>query len=166
MQPSGAVEKVQPVIGLYFSDRPPVRTPIILRLGSQGIDIPAGEGRYVVRDAYTLPVDADILAIQPHAHYRAKEIVGTATFPDGRSQRVMHIREWDFRWQHVYRLVEPLALPKGTRLSMDTPTTTRPATSATPRCRPSASCGASARRTRWAISGSSSSRRPRRIASG
>jgi Flp pilus assembly protein TadD len=119
MQPSGAVEKVQPVIGLYFSDRPPVRTPTILRLGSQGIDIPAGEGRYVIRDAYTLPVDADILAIQPHAHYRAREIVGTATFPDGRSQRVMHIREWDFRWQHVYRLVEPLALPKGTRLSME-----------------------------------------------
>jgi Flp pilus assembly protein TadD len=119
MQPSGAVEKVQPVIGLYFSDRPPVRTPTILRLGSQGIDIPAGEGRYVIKDAYTLPVDADILAIQPHAHYRAREIVGTATFPDGRSQRVMHIREWDFRWQHVYRLVEPLALPKGTRLSME-----------------------------------------------
>jgi Flp pilus assembly protein TadD len=119
MQPSGAVEKVQPAIGLYFSDRPPVRTPTILRLGSQGIDIPPGDGRYVVKDAYTLPVDADILAIQPHAHYRAREILGTATFPDGRSQRVMHIREWDFRWQHVYRLVEPLALPRGTRLSME-----------------------------------------------
>jgi Flp pilus assembly protein TadD len=119
MQPSGAVERVQPVIGLYFSDRSPARTPSILRLGSQGIDIPAGEGQYVIKDAYTLPVDADILAIQPHAHYRAKEIIGTATFPDGRSQRVMHIRDWDFRWQHVYRLVEPLPLPKGTRLSME-----------------------------------------------
>jgi TPR repeat protein len=119
MQPSGAVEKVQPVIGLYFSDRPPARTPSILRLGSQGIDIPPGEERYVIRDSYTLPVDADILAIQPHAHYRAKEIVGTATFPDGASRRVMYIRDWDFRWQHVYRLVEPLALPKGTTLAME-----------------------------------------------
>ena len=119
MQPSGAVEQVQPVIGLYLSDRPPVRTPTILRLGSQGIDIPPGEGRYVIRDAYTLPVDVDILAIQPHAHYRAKEIIGTATLPDGRTQRVMHIRDWDFRWQHVYRLVQPLALPKGTTLSME-----------------------------------------------
>jgi hypothetical protein len=119
MQPSGAVEEVRPVIGLYFSTTPPVRTPSILRLGSQGIDIPAGEGRYVIRDAYTLPVDADMLAIQPHAHYRAKEIIGTATFPDGTTRRVMHIRDWDFRWQHVYRLVEPLPLPKGTRLSME-----------------------------------------------
>lgn len=119
MQPSGAVEKVQPVIGLYFSDRPPARTPTILRLGSQGIDIPAGEGRYVIKDAYTLPVDADILAIQPHAHYRATEIIGTARFPDGATRRVMHIKDWDFRWQHVYRLVEPLPLPKGTTLSME-----------------------------------------------
>ena len=119
MQPSGAVEKVKPVIGLYFSDRPPVRTPSILRLGSQGIDIPAGEGRYVIRDSYALPVDVDILAIQPHAHYRAKEIIGTATFPDGSARRVMHIRDWDFRWQHVYRLVQPLLLPKGTTLSME-----------------------------------------------
>ena len=119
MQPSGAVEDVRPVIGLYFSKTPPVQTPSILRLGSQGIDIPAGEGHYVIRDAYTLPVDADLRAIQPHAHYRAKEIVGTALFPDGTTRRVMHIRDWDFRWQHVYRLIEPLPLPKGTRLSME-----------------------------------------------
>ena len=42
----------------------------------------------------------------------------------------MHIKDWDFRWQHVYRDVTPIALPKGTRLSMDTPTTTRRRTSA------------------------------------
>ena len=31
----------------------------------------------------------------------------------------MHITDWDFRWQHVYREVEPDPLPKGTRLSME-----------------------------------------------
>ncbi|MEZ5286893.1 MAG: tetratricopeptide repeat protein [Vicinamibacterales bacterium] len=118
LQPSGAVEQVRPQIGVYFSDRPAVRTPTILRLGSQGIDIPPGDPAYVITDDYTLPVEVDILAIQPHAHYRAKEIVGTATFPDGTSRRVMYIKDWDFRWQHVYRLVEPLHLPRGTRLSM------------------------------------------------
>ena len=119
LQPSGAVEQVLPEIGLYFSDRPPTRTPTILRLGSQSIEIPPGEPRYVIRDAYTLPVDADLLAIQPHAHYRAREIRGTALFPDGTSRLVMHITDWDFRWQHVYREVTPIRLPKGTRLSME-----------------------------------------------
>jgi tetratricopeptide (TPR) repeat protein len=31
----------------------------------------------------------------------------------------MHITDWDFRWQHVYREVTPIRLPKGTRLAME-----------------------------------------------
>ena len=119
MQPSGAEEEVLPEVGFYFTDRPPQRTPTILRLGSQGIDIPAGDGRYVIRDSYVLPVDTQLLAIQPHAHYRATKILGVATFPDGSDRHLMFIPDWDFRWQHVYREVQPIALPKGTRLSME-----------------------------------------------
>jgi Flp pilus assembly protein TadD len=119
LQPSGAVEEVLPEIGLYFTDRTPQRTPTILRLGSQGIDIPPGESHYVIKDSYVLPVDVQLLAIQPHAHYRAKEIRGVAQFPDGTSRLVMHIKDWDFRWQHVYREETPIPLPKGTRLSME-----------------------------------------------
>jgi Flp pilus assembly protein TadD len=119
MQPSGAVEAVLPEIGFYFSDRPPSKTPTILRIGSQGIDIPPGESKYVIRDSYELPVNVQLLAIQPHAHYRAREIRGVALFPDGSSRLVMHIKDWDFRWQHVYRQQAPIALPKGTRLSME-----------------------------------------------
>jgi Flp pilus assembly protein TadD len=119
LQPSGAVEEVLPEIGLYFSDAAPSRAPTILRLGSQGIDIPPGEPRYVIRDSYVLPVDVQLLAVQPHAHYRAREIRGMAQLPDGTSRLVMHIKDWDFRWQHVYREETPIALPKGTRLSME-----------------------------------------------
>jgi Flp pilus assembly protein TadD/mono/diheme cytochrome c family protein len=119
LQPSGAVEQVLPEIGLYFTDRTPTRTPTILRLGSQGIDIPAGESHYVIRDSYVLPVDTHLLAIQPHAHYRARDIRGVALLPDGTSREVMHIKDWDFRWQHVYREQTPIALPKGTKLSME-----------------------------------------------
>ena len=119
LQPSGATEQVRPEIGLFFGDRPPTQTPTILRLGSQGIEIAAGDATYAIHDSYVLPVDVDVLAIQPHAHYRAREIVGTATFTDGTTRLLMHIKDWDFRWQHVYRETEPIRLPKGTRLSMD-----------------------------------------------
>lgn len=118
LQPSGKPEPVQPVIGVYFSDRPPTRTPSILRLGSQGIDIPPGEGQYLVQDSYTLPVNATLLAVQPHAHYRASDVTGTARFPDGTTRTLIHIGDWDFRWQHVYRYTEPIRLPKGTVVSM------------------------------------------------
>lgn len=119
MQPSGAREDVQPVIGLYFSKEPPTRTPSILRLGSQGIDIAPGESRYTIHDSYVLPVDVELHAVQPHAHYRARDVRGTATLPDGSTKSLIHIGEWDFRWQHVYRYETPVVLPKGTRLSME-----------------------------------------------
>lgn len=118
MQPSGAVEQVQPSIGIYFSDTPPTRTPSILRLGSQGIDIAPGDAHHVISDRYVLPVDVTLLALQPHAHYRARDIVGTATLPDGTTRTLIHIAQWDFRWQHVYRYEQPMALPRGTTLAM------------------------------------------------
>jgi Flp pilus assembly protein TadD len=118
MQPDGRNELVQPSIGFYFGDDPPTRTPVMLRLGRQTIDIPAGQGQYVIQDAYVLPVDVEVQALQPHAHYRAREVRGDATLPDGTSRRLLLITDWDFRWQHVYRYVTPLSLPKGTTLSM------------------------------------------------
>jgi TPR repeat len=118
MQPSGKAEQVAPSIGLYFSDTPPTRTPAMLRLGRQDIDIAAGDANYVITDSYTLPVDVEVEAVQPHAHYRARDVRGEARLPDGSTKRLIDIADWDFRWQHVYRFVTPLSLPKGTTVSM------------------------------------------------
>jgi Flp pilus assembly protein TadD len=118
MQPSGKPEVVQPSIGLYFGDRPPARTPAMLRIGRQSIDIPPGEKTYTITDSYTLPVDVDVQAVQPHAHYRARDVRGDAKLPDGTVKPLIHIRDWDFRWQHVYRYAAPFRLPKGTTVSM------------------------------------------------
>ena len=118
MQPSGKVEQVAPSIGLYFGDQPPTHIPVMLRLGRQNIDIPAGDAKYVVTDSYTLPVDVELEAVQPHAHYRARDVRGEATLPDGTRKPIIDIADWDFRWQHVYRFVTPMPLPKGTKVSM------------------------------------------------
>jgi tetratricopeptide (TPR) repeat protein len=118
LQPSGKPETVQPTIGFYFGSDPPERTPAMLRLGRQNIDIPPGEKDYVITDSFVTPVDVEVQAVQPHAHYRAKEMVGFAQLPDGSVRPLIHIRNWDFRWQHVFRYVTPFWLPKGTRLQM------------------------------------------------
>ncbi len=112
MQPSGKAEQVAPSIGLYFGDTAPTRTPAMLRLGRQDIDIPAGDAHYTVTDSYTLPVDVEVEAVQPHAHYRARDVRGEATLPDGSKKPLIDIADWDFRWQHVYRFVTPLRLPE------------------------------------------------------
>jgi Flp pilus assembly protein TadD len=118
MQPSGKPEMVQPTIGFFFGDDPPERTPLMLRLGRQNIDIPAGEKSYTITDSFVVPVDVEVQAVQPHAHYLARDVRGVATLPDGTTRPLIHIKDWDFRWQHVYRYVTPFALPKGTTLAM------------------------------------------------
>jgi len=119
MRPTGKAEHIQVSIGLYFVAGPPRLAPAMLRLGKQYIDIPPGEKSYVVTDSYLLPVDVDVHAVQPHAHYRAKEIKGFATLPDGTRQWLIYIRNWDFDWQDTYRYMKPLLLKKGTTLTME-----------------------------------------------
>ena len=118
MQPTGKPESVAPSFGFYYTNDPPSRTPAMLRLGRQDIDIPAGDSEYTINDLYVLPVSVEIEAVQPHAHYRAREIQGVATLPDGTTRWLIQIKDWDFRWQHVYRLEKPIELPRGTVLSM------------------------------------------------
>jgi hypothetical protein len=117
LRKTGKAEQVRPTIAFYFTPNAPVRTPLALRLGRQNIDIAPGE-KYIVTDSYQLPVDIEVHAVHPHAHYRAQEIRATADLPDGTRHWLIRIDDWDFNWQDVYRYVTPLALPKGTTITM------------------------------------------------
>jgi Flp pilus assembly protein TadD len=119
LRPSGRTETLQGTLGLYLSKEPPTRTPILVRLTRQNLDIPPGQARYPVIDSVTLPVDIDIYTVQPHAHYLAKEVKGFANLPDGTQRALIYIRDWNFDWQGVYRYVQPVRLPAGTTIRME-----------------------------------------------
>jgi tetratricopeptide (TPR) repeat protein len=119
LQPSGKPETIQPTIGLYFTDQPATKFPMLLQLQSDAnLDIPAGEKDFVVSDQLTLPIDVDLLAIYPHAHYLGKDLQAVATLPDGSTIMLIRILQWDLNWQAVYRYAEPLFLPRGTTVRM------------------------------------------------
>ncbi len=119
MVPTTTPQLVNFKIGLYFTDTPATRTPVMIRLGKQDLDIEAGAKVYSVHDEFTLPVDVTLLSLQPHAHYLAKEVSGSARLPDGTRIPLLLIKDWEFHIQDVYRLESPLFLPKGTVLRMD-----------------------------------------------
>jgi len=118
LQPTGKLERVQAAIGFFFTDTPPIQTPVGLRIGSETIDIPAGAPAHAISDRYVLPVDVDVFAVQPHANNLGRRMEAHATLPDGRSMPLIEIDDWDFRWQDVYRYAHALALTKGTTISM------------------------------------------------
>jgi tetratricopeptide (TPR) repeat protein/mono/diheme cytochrome c family protein len=115
LRKTGKVERIQPRVGFFFTDDAPTRLPLALRLGRQSIDL-APDERTVVRDSFTLPVNVEVHAIHPHAHYRARDVKAYADLPDGSRRWLMHIRDWDFNWQDVYRYVNPVALPRGSTI--------------------------------------------------
>ena len=117
MRPSGRVETIAPVIGVYFAHSPPRRRAAIVRLGRQNLDLPAGTADYRVTDTFVLPVAAEVVAVQAHAHNRARDVTATATLPDRTRRTLLHIADWDFNWQDQYRLEHAIALPAGTTLT-------------------------------------------------
>ena len=119
LQPSGKPETLQPTLGLYFTDKPATLHPILLPMENDGqLDIPPGAKDFPVSDDFSLPVDVDLLAIYPHAHYLGRDLQAFATLPDGTTRSLIHIAQWDLNWQAVYRYAEPMLLPRGTTISM------------------------------------------------
>jgi hypothetical protein len=118
LHPSGKPEQVQPTVGFYFTPLPPTNTAFRINLNPLIIDIPAGGKDYSIKDEYRLPIDVELVAISPHAHYLARRMHGYAVFPDGTKKDLLLIKDWDFNWQGDYRYATPVSLPKGTVLGM------------------------------------------------
>jgi Flp pilus assembly protein TadD/mono/diheme cytochrome c family protein len=119
LRTSGKPERVRPSLGLHFSAAPPTRFPMLLQLERDGaLDIPAGETAFSVTDTLTLPVSVQVLAVYPHAHYVAREVRAVARRPDGTTEWLVHIDDWNLDWQAVYELAAPLRLPRGTVIEM------------------------------------------------
>ena len=91
--------------------------------------------------------------MQPHAHYRAREVKAWATLPDGARRWLIRIQNWDFNWQDQYRYANRSGCRPARRLEMEYVFDNSDRNPRNPIRPPHASHGDGARRTRWAISG-------------
>jgi mono/diheme cytochrome c family protein len=122
--PTGKPESEQSVIGFYFAKKAPKRTLIRVQMPPHyslfsGLDIPAGQKDFVIRDSYTLPAAADAVGVGAHAHYIATQMKMTATLPDGEVKTLLLIKDWDFTWQDRYYFKQLVPLPAGTKLDAE-----------------------------------------------
>ena len=122
--PDGKVETEKATVGLYFAKEAPKRTITPIQLPPSfglfaGIDIPAGDKDFVVKDSFTLPVDFDAFSVGAHAHYIATQMKMTATLPSGEVLTLLSIKDWDFAWQDRYYFDHFIPLPKGTKIESE-----------------------------------------------
>ena len=115
-RPIGKATTDRSRMGLYFSDKPVTHIATTFVAGTLDINIDPDDGEYW-RQVYTdVPADIKIIAVSPHMHYLGREVKAVATLPDGSQRPLLHIPDWDFRWQNLYIYREPMSLPAGSRI--------------------------------------------------
>ena len=114
--PNGEATTDRTRIGFIFAREPVQKTIVTGNASNARFVIPPGDASYEVRSSTTFGEDVHVSSLMPHMHVRGKDFTYTAVYPDGRSEVVLSVPRYDFNWQLVYRLKEPLRLPQGARL--------------------------------------------------
>jgi len=86
-----------------------------LKNGTEALDIPPNSVAYT-EGFNVLKENTIITNFQPHFHLRGKAMQVEAIFPDGRTQTVSYVKDFNFNWMTNYIYAEDAApvFPKGT----------------------------------------------------
>lgn len=120
--PNGTAQTDISSVGFKFADPETVRkavgtTEVINRDFIQGkIKIPAGAENHEIKALYRFRNDSLMLSMFPHMHLRGKSFRYTASYPNGDSEILLDIPNYDFNWQNGYHFPEPKKIPAGTVL--------------------------------------------------
>lgn len=119
--PNGKAQRDQTSVGMVFAKKPPRHRVITIPIYNQRFlwrldSVPAGVENYQMESEHVFGHDAHLLNFMPHMHLRGKDFLYEAIYPDGKKETLLSVPRYDFNWQSIYRLAEPLAMPKGTRL--------------------------------------------------
>jgi hypothetical protein len=75
--------------------------------------IPPGNSNYEVSSKFQVQADAKLQAFLPHMHFRGKDFEYRVKYPNGETETLLRVPNYDFNWQLEYYLAEPKLLPKG-----------------------------------------------------
>lgn len=109
-------------IGLWFypkGQEPTKRSYLVgftgLKNGTEGLDIPPNSIAYT--EGYNLLKENTLITnFQPHFHLRGKAMMVEAILPDGRSEVVSYVKDFNFNWMtnYIYKDEAAPVYPKGT----------------------------------------------------
>jgi hypothetical protein len=83
----------------------------LLPVADLGISIEAGAPDSThIKDFY-YPVDAEIVGVAPHMHLLGSQLYASLHRPDGRTECLAAVDQWDFNWQRSYVYEEEARVP-------------------------------------------------------
>ncbi len=115
--PNGSAQKDRSYVGFKFADPSKVKREVAVQnAGNFTFKIPPGDPNHKVEADFTFRQKTLLLSVSPHMHVRGKDFRYDLVFPDGRSETVLWVPQYDFGWQTTYMLDKPMELPRGTKL--------------------------------------------------
>jgi hypothetical protein len=109
----------QSQIGIYFAKKKPEQLVYILPLINQSFTIPPNDPNYKVTAAANASWPVHVYLIAPHMHLLGHKMNVVATLPGGAQKCLINVDDWDFNWQGMYRFNDPVAIPFGSKLSLE-----------------------------------------------
>jgi hypothetical protein len=108
-------------IGLQFQpEGAKVTHPVtIFPVSHGGFEIPPHNAHWKVGASHTFEDDTIVLSMLPHMHLRGTEAKYTAFYPDGTTEVLLNVPQWDFNWQTGYDYAQKKVIPAGTRVEME-----------------------------------------------
>ena len=116
---SGVREADTSSVGLYFARGTVRKRLLVAPVINQSFTIPAGAADHEVTASIPfVPFAVHALAIIPHMHLLGRQMTVTVTRPDGSTQCLVRVPDWDFHWQATYFYETPIAVPFGSRIDL------------------------------------------------
>jgi peroxiredoxin len=113
--PNGSEQVDQSEVGLVFADPSEQPREVKFQIAvNTDFHIPPGEPSYEIPAGHDFKHDTLLHAMIPHMHLRGKSFRFTAQYPDGSSEILLDVPQYDFNWQNAYVLAEAKRLPAGT----------------------------------------------------
>jgi hypothetical protein len=113
---AGSVQKDRSSIGLILAKTEPQKLVHTHGISNNAFLIPPGAENHRVTACFTAKDDLHIINFMPHLHLRGKAVEYKAFDPDGRTEILLNVPQYDFSWQTAYYFKQPKAIPKGTRI--------------------------------------------------
>lgn len=110
------VVKDRTSLGLIFAKVPPRQRVVTLTVPNHFFKIPPGAANHEVTAGYTFEQAVQLIDYMPHMHLRGKDMRYEVVYPDRRRETLLLVPRFNFNWQMLYQLAQPVAIPKGARL--------------------------------------------------
>jgi hypothetical protein len=103
-------------VGLYFADETPANYLRQIVVLNPRLKIPPNAAEHEVSAYFEFTKDATIFSLVPHSHYRGRSSNFELVYPDGTSEIILSVPNYDFNWQRTYTFEQPKKVNKGTQL--------------------------------------------------